>query len=228
MADSHAIPYRRVYVWELPVRVFHWVNAACITALIVTGYLIGSPGTFGQSTEAYQQYWFGTVRFVHFAAAYIGLFNLLARIYWGFAGNRFARWDTFIPLTRTRIREIFSVIRVDVLQLERRELISIGNNALAGISYLVTFIAFLFQVATGFALYASMSDTFIPRLFGWVVPLMGGEMAVRQWHHVFTWVLVVFILVHVYLSVYHDWVEGRGTISAMIGGWKFERDDDLK
>ncbi len=33
----------RVYVWEIPVRFYHWLNALCILVLCVTGYLIGQP-----------------------------------------------------------------------------------------------------------------------------------------------------------------------------------------
>jgi Ni/Fe-hydrogenase 1 B-type cytochrome subunit len=28
----------------------------------------------------------------------------------------------------------------------------------------------------------------------------------------------------VYLAFYHDYIEGRGTVSSIIGGWKFERE----
>ena len=42
------------------------------------------------------------------------------------------------------------------------------------------------------------------------------------------WFYVVFTLIHVYLVFYHDYVEGRGTTSSMVGGWKFERDDVFK
>ena len=31
------------YVWKLPVRIWHWVNALCMVVLAVTGYFIGSP-----------------------------------------------------------------------------------------------------------------------------------------------------------------------------------------
>ena len=34
---------REVYVWQLPVRIFHWVNAFAITILCITGYIIGDP-----------------------------------------------------------------------------------------------------------------------------------------------------------------------------------------
>ena len=68
--SSHAsVPYRRVYVWELPVRIYHWVNAACVVVLIVTGFIIGRPFALTYSSEAYQQYWFGTVRFVHLTSS---------------------------------------------------------------------------------------------------------------------------------------------------------------
>jgi hypothetical protein len=64
------VEYRRVYVWELPVRVYHWINAIALVALCVTGYLIGAPIRAFYAAEAYQQYWFGWVRFIHFTAAF--------------------------------------------------------------------------------------------------------------------------------------------------------------
>jgi Ni/Fe-hydrogenase 1 B-type cytochrome subunit len=35
------------------------------------------------------------------------------------------------------------------------------------------------------------------------------------------WFFIIFAMVHVYLVFYHDYVEGRGVISSMAGGWKF-------
>jgi Ni/Fe-hydrogenase 1 B-type cytochrome subunit len=97
----------------------------------------------------------------------------------------------------------------------------VGHNSLAGLTYFVSFLAFLFQCITGFGMYAAMSKAVLPRLFAWIVPLMGGDFAVRQWHHIMMWFFVVFSMVHVYLVFYHDYVEGRGVISSMAGGWKF-------
>lgn len=217
--------YRRVYVWELPVRLYHWVNAAAVLTLAATGYLIGNPLAISYSHEAYQQYWFGTVRFAHFVAAFVFFFNFLVRIYWGFAGNRFARWRNFLPLRREQWREIGDVLRVDILQTSARGRISLGHNALAGLVYFLSFLAFLFQAVTGFALYSGMSRSLLPRLFHFVVPLLGGDFAVRQWHHVSMWFFAVFVVIHVYLVAYHDYVEGRATTSSMVGGWKFEKED---
>ena len=186
----------RVYVWEFPVRLYHWVNALCVAVLIVTGYLVGRPFFPHVAGEAWRSYGFGTARFLHFVAAFVFFFNFLGRIYWGFAGNRYARWYNFIPLSRRRLskqlREVGQVLKVDVLQARVKPIESIGHNALAGWTYFLTFLAFLFQCLTGFGLYAAMSKSTLPKLFAWVVPLMGGDFAVRQWHHAFMWFFVIF------------------------------------
>jgi Ni/Fe-hydrogenase 1 B-type cytochrome subunit len=223
-----ATVYRRVYVWELPVRFYHWINAVCILLLGITGYIIGRPVSITYMPEAYQQSWFGTVRMVHFVTAYVFVFTFAFRIYWGFVGNHYARWHQFIPYTKKQWSEIMEVLRVDILQTHIRGPISIGHNMLAGFVYFMTFFVFLFQVVTGFGLYAAMSDSWMAQLFAWVPAMMGGDMAVRNWHHIMLWFYVVFFVIHVYLVFYHDYVEGRGTTSSMVGGWKFERDEDIE
>lgn len=212
---------RRVYVWQLPVRFYHWMNALAVTALAVTGYMIGRPLALQASSEASFGYWFGTVRFIHFLAAFIFFFNFLFRIYWGFVGNHYAGWKNFIPFRKEQFGEVVDVLKVDVLQAKGKPIESIGHNALAGLTYFLTFLAFLFQSLTGFGMYAAMSDAWLPHLFAWIVPLMGGDFAVRQWHHLMMWFFIVFSMVHVYLVFYHDYVEGRGILSSMAGGWKF-------
>jgi Ni/Fe-hydrogenase 1 B-type cytochrome subunit len=213
---------QRVYVWQLAVRFFHWINALCIVVLGVTGYLIGNPIAFQSSSEPWSGYWFGTVRFVHFSVAYLLIFNFLFRIYWGFVGNRYATWRNFIPLRAEQWKEIMRVLRVDImLGKVERPLESVGHNALAGLIYFLSFLVFLAQVATGLALYSAMSKSGMGLLFAWVIPLFGSDLAVRQWHHMLMWFFPAFVMVHVYLVAYHDYVEGRGVTSSMVGGWKF-------
>ncbi len=230
MATRSAAPigYRRVRVWELPVVFYHWLNAWCIVALCVTGFIIGRPFAITYGWEAYQQYWFGTVRFIHFATAFVFFFNFLVRIYWGFVGNQYARWDNFIPHRKEQLQEVNEVLKTDILQTKLHGKISLGHNALAGFVYFLSFLVFLFQALTGFALYSAMSHSWFPRMFAWITPLMGGDFAVRQWHHAFMWFFILFAMVHVYLVFYHDYLEGRGTVSSMVGGWKFRRDDEAR
>ena len=70
-----------VYVWELPVRIYHWVNALCIVILCITGFIIADPPAILNASEAYFSYWFGVVRFIHFVAAFVFFFNFVFRLY---------------------------------------------------------------------------------------------------------------------------------------------------
>lgn len=218
--------HNEVYVWQLPVRFYHWINALCIVVLAITGYLIGRPLAITSSAEASFSYWFGTVRFIHFATAFIFFFNFLFRIYWGFVGNKYARWDNFIPFRKSHWQELWAVLKVDILQIQCKPLDSVGHNSLASFTYFLTFVAFLLQSLTGFGIYAAMSESWFPRLFAWIVPVLGGDLMTRQIHHLLMWFFIVFAIIHVYLVFYHDYIERRGVTSSMIGGWKFIDKED--
>lgn len=219
---------RAVYVWELPVRFYHWINALCILALSITGYIIGNPPAMQSAAEASFSYWFGTVRYIHFIFAYIFLFNFLVRIYWGFVGNRFANWRNYIPYSKRHWKDMLEIIKVDILQVKCSENPNLGHNALASFTYFLTFIVFLLQVMTGFGMYSAMSHAFIPSLFAWVPSILGGDLATRNLHHIFMWFFILFSLIHVYLVFYHDYIERNGVTSSMIGGWKFYDKDKVE
>ena len=219
MKASH--DYQRVYVWEQPVRWFHWINALSITALCVTGYLIAHPPAFLNSGEASGSFWFGKMRFVHFASGYVLLANFLVRIYWAFAGNKYASWRNFLPLTKAQLRQCWEVLRVDIMQSSEKPVHALGHNAVAYFTYTGTGLLTVFQIVSGFALYAPTSHAWFPRLFTWVTPLFGSEQNLRVFHYDAMWLFILFILIHVYLTFYHDYVEGHGVTSSIIGGWKF-------
>jgi len=219
MQASH--DYQRVYVWQQPVRWFHWINALAITVLGVTGYLIAHPPAFMNAGEASHSYWFGTNRFIHFLSAYVLLANFAFRVYWAVVGNKYASWKNFFPLRTAQVKQVGEVLKVDILQSSNKPVHTLGHNAVAYFTYTGTGVLTLFQIASGFALYAPMSESWFPQLFTWVVPLFGSEQNLRIFHYAVTWLFAVFTLIHVYLVFYHDYVEGHGVLSSMVGGWKF-------
>lgn len=212
---------RRVYVYSLPVRIYHWLNALAIVVLAATGYLIGNPPAFMTNIEASDGYWFGTTRFLHFSAGYIFLVLFVVRVYFMFAGNRFERWYNFIPYKKSSWKEAWKVVKHDLLFVDNTPMVTIGHNALAGLTYFILFALMLAQIITGLGLYEPMSNSWFAGLFSWVVPFFGGDGVVRLWHHIFMWVFIIFTMLHVYLVFFHDYVEGRGETSSMVGGWKF-------
>ena len=228
---SRTYDFKRVLVWELPVRIFHWLNVLCITVLGVTGLIIADPPALMSTAEASESYWFGTVRMIHFTTAYIFLLNAIARIYWAFKGNYYSNWKAFFPFSKKARGNIKHVLKVDILlQNEEKEVlknVSVGHNYVASLSYVVLFLLALVQIFTGFGLYAPTSGWWLPKLFAWVPYVLGDEMTTRFVHHMSTWLFVIFTLVHVYLVFYHDWLEGRGESSAMISGYKFVRKERM-
>lgn len=224
--------FRRVLVWELPVRIFHWVNVLSVITLSITGFIISDPPALLSHAEATNLHTFGTVRFIHFFAAYIFFFNIILRVYWSFVGNQFAHWRAFWPFTKKNWKNFRHVLKIDILLLneKKRELknISIGHNSVATLSYIILFFIALISVFTGFGLYAETSSWWLPKLFSWVTPLFGGDFMVRNIHHIAMWGFILFTLVHVYLVFYHDWLEGRGEVSSIFGGYKFVREERLK
>ena len=228
---SRTYDFKRVLVWELPVRIFHWLNVLCITVLGVTGLIIADPPALMSTAEASESYWFGTVRMIHFTTAYIFLLNYIARIYWAFKGNYYSNWRAFFPFSKKAWGNIKHVLKIDILlqneEVEVLKNISVGHNYVASLSYVVLFLLALVQIFTGFGLYAPTSGLWFPKLFSLVPYLLGDEMTTRFVHHMSTWLFVIFTLVHVYLVFYHDWLEGRGESSAMISGYKFVRKERM-
>ncbi len=224
--------YKRVYVWEEPVRIFHWLNVLAIVVLSITGVIIANPPAILSNAEATQLYWFGTVRFIHFAAAYIFLAAFIYRIAWMFLGNKYASWRVFLPFSKKRLRNLLNVLKIDIFMIKDDDdpctNISVGHNAMASLSYLLLFVLMFIQVATGFGLYADNATWWLPGLFAWVPPLLGGDAGVRLLHHIIMWLIIVFAVIHVYLVLYHDWLEGRGEVSSMFGGYKFVRKERVK
>lgn len=74
-----------VYVWQLPVRIFHWVNALCIVILCITGYIIGNPPAIMHATPPVDNYWvrLGTPHSfhsrIHFYLQLLGAYLLVFR-----------------------------------------------------------------------------------------------------------------------------------------------------
>lgn len=219
-------------VWELPIRIFHWLNFLSVIVLCITGFIIADPPAIMSSQEATDLQYFGYVRVIHFIAAYVFFLIMIIRIYWLFAGNRFASWRAFWPFRKTFWRNFSHVMKIDLLlqneKVEDVTKISIGHNSVAKLSYIAMFFLALVMVITGFGLYSDMSSWWLPKMFDWVAPFFGGDYLVRTIHHVCMWLFIFFTMVHVYLVMYHDWLEGRGEVSSMFGGYKFVREDRLK
>ena len=221
--------FKRAYIWELPVRIFHWINALAIVVLIVTGLIIANPPAVLTNEDPEQIYWFGTVRAIHFIAAYTFLAVIIMRFYWAFVGNKFARWSAYWPFSKKAIHNAKHVVTVDVLLMNDKDNnitnISVGHNIIAALAYIMFFVLFLIMIFTGFGMYAPTSEWWLPDLFAWVPYVLGGDFNTRMIHHITMWLIIFITVIHIYLVLYHEWLEGRGEVSSMFSGYKFVRSE---
>ncbi|MEW5835655.1 MAG: Ni/Fe-hydrogenase, b-type cytochrome subunit [Pseudomonadota bacterium] len=217
---------KSIYVYEAPVRLWHWVNALAITVLAVTGYFIGSPLPT-MPGEASDNYLMGYIRFAHFAAGYIFVIGLLGRIYWAFVGNHHARELFTLPLFSAAYwKEVLTMLKWYGFLIKRPNRY-VGHNPLARMAmFFMYFLLSLFMIVTGFALYGEglQAGSWADRLFGWVIPLLGQSQDVHTWHHLGMWGLIVFVTFHVYAAIREDIMGRQSIVSTMISGHRTFKD----
>ena len=217
------------YVWEAPVRLWHWVMALAMLVLMVTGYLIGSPPA-SVSGEASDHFLLGYIRFAHFSAAYIFAVAFLGRVYWAIVGNEFAREIFLVPLKMLRPawwRDFFRVVQ-HYLFLRREADWHYGHNPLAMVAMFGFYVlGSIFMIFTGFALYGEGlgRESWAFRWFSsWVIPLFGQSQDVHTWHHVGMWYIVWFTMVHLYFATREELTSGLTVIGSMVNGWRRIKD----
>ncbi len=217
--------FERVYVWQLPIRLFHALNAVCVSVLFLTGLYMAHPFLIS-SGEAWNKFFMGWVRQIHFATAFVFTVNYAWRGAWFFMGNHYARTGFPAIWSKTWWRSLFRQVWL-YLSLESGRP-HLGHNPMAGTAYTV-FVVFLgtLQIFTGFAVYSQVNPGgFIDSLVGWVIPLFGGPFQTLMWHHLFAWGFVVFVILHLYIIVLDSREFRNGLIGSMIHGYKFRRVSD--
>lgn len=119
VARAVAAPPLRVSVWDLPLRLVHWLLVAAVTTAVATGWLGGAWMT------------------LH-AMAGFSIVGLLAfRLAWGFVGSTHARFATFVPTPRA----VFAYLRGRWRGL--------GHNPIGALSVIVMLALLALQVTTG-------------------------------------------------------------------------------
>jgi Ni/Fe-hydrogenase 1 B-type cytochrome subunit len=211
----------RVYVWELPVRLAHWLLFFSIVTLAATGYYIAHP-FISAPGAASAHFIMGTMRSVHLYASIVFTLAALVRVYWAFAGNRYARWSQLIPVSVERWRSFRQALLFYTF-LSRESVNYLGHNALAGLTYAGIFLVYFVMMATGFALYTVYAAPSSPmQLFGFLIPLFDGLQVARLIHHIGMWVILIFAVAHVYFPVLYSLVERNGVFDSIFSGFKFK------
>ncbi|MBZ8140981.1 Ni/Fe-hydrogenase, b-type cytochrome subunit [Rubrivivax gelatinosus] len=223
---QRAVVRRAVYVYEAPIRAWHWINALAVFVLMATGYLIGKPLP-SVGGEASANYVMGYIRFAHFAAAYVFAVGFIGRLYWAFAGNHHSHELFTLPLfNRGYWRGVMGMVRW-YLFIDPRPGQYVGHNPLARLGMVTGFLAItVFMFVTGFALYSEGlgRGSWADLMFGWVIPLFGQSQDLHTWHRLGMWGMVIFVLMHVYAAIREDIMGRQSMVSTMISGFRTFKD----
>ncbi|MEI7743608.1 MAG: Ni/Fe-hydrogenase, b-type cytochrome subunit [Chloroflexota bacterium] len=210
----------RLYIWQVPVRITHWVTAVCIVTLSLTGGYIADPFLIPPGGSV-----MSTIRVIHIITALTFLVSGLVRTWMLLAGNRFARWTAFIPTSKRQATELFR--QAGFYGFVRSEIPKVlGHNQLAATAYVALFGLLLVETVTGFALDGLMGAEPGATLFGWLRELFGAQN-LRLIHHFSMWAILAIALFHIYSCVLVDHIEHNGLVSSMINGFKFPTREEV-
>ena len=145
-------------VWDAPTRWFHWINAICVVALIVVGYLILN----GRALEIPRA---GSLKLktIHTWIGYVFAINLLVRIAWAFLGNRYARWRAILPGGRGYLSGTWSYIKAFFSRHPEQYL---GHNPLGRFSVTTMLVLIVILAVSGVVLAGT--DLFYPPIGQWI------------------------------------------------------------
>ncbi|MEX5635326.1 Ni/Fe-hydrogenase, b-type cytochrome subunit [Parafrankia sp. FMc2] len=209
-------PFVRVRVWDLPVRLIHWLLVLDLVALSVTGFLIGTPVI----DPGGGVYWMSWTRTIHKITAYLFIALIFARLCWHLRSpNPWSRWTEWIPSTRERLGQIIPSLRFYMF-LTREAPPVVGHNPLAGLTYCVLYTMFGVEIVTGLVLWGVEGTGWASWLTGWllhIVPLP----TLRLIHHLIMWLTWGFMIHHLYSAILVDRVEGTGVMTSIFSGNKF-------
>lgn len=215
-----------VYVYEAPVRLWHWVTVVAMIALFATGYLIGKPLP-SVGGEASDHYVMGYVRLIHFIAAYVFAIGFAGRVYWYFVGNKWSR-QLFTPaLFSGKFWGGLVHQAKFYLFLTKEPRSYVAHNPLANLSMFLLFVLVgLWMIFSGFALYSEGLgiDSWAGKMFGWVIPLVGQSQDVHTFHRLGMWIMLMFAIFHIYMAFREDILSRQGIVSTMVNGYRHIKD----
>ncbi len=208
--------YEKKHCWSILLRLYHWAFALSIITLCITGFYINGPWT-NSLREGSASWPMAYMRFIHFTAGYVFTAAVLTRIFLYIFGNKQERILEHLPVTPRNIKNLFSTLLQYSYIKDSHDPDRLGHNVLAGMTYVITIIAAVFQLISGF--YLLFPEIAIWEGYG--LAIFGSQQWARYIHHLLMWWFMIFAFIHIYLVVWNDVQEPEGLVSSIFTGKKF-------
>jgi cytochrome b len=158
---------RKVRVWDLPTRIFHWAMVASVLALAISGWIGGNAMVW------------------HFRFGHTVLALLLFRIVWGLVGGRWSRFGAFIYSPRSVIA---------YLRGKGRPEDSVGHSPIGAVSVFAMLAVLMAQVSSG--LFSDDEIAFQGPLSRFVSNA-SVSLATNYHKNIGKWLLLALVVLHI-------------------------------
>jgi len=228
--------YKKVKRMTTAMRIIHWVNFFSMIVAIATGLYIAAP--YYQSfiaDSAVDKYVMAWNRWGHFMVAIIFDVTSIIVAYLYFFSRFEKPWKKVIP-TFSNIKEFFAVL-INLLTLNRSKRFNSSHSDSFNTIYFTIFHLLLaWMLLTGLQLYVeglesgeSSIGAWWPWILhvatDWTIPITGGTlMDVRISHHYTMWLIIIWIIFHIYYQVWRTIYWQEGDIAIAFGGEKFVKE----
>lgn len=224
-------------VWDRTTRLFHWINALCVFALVALGTAILNGGALGSTDDGKI-----LLKTLHVYVGYVFAVNLLWRLVWGFIGGPYARWRSVLPLGQVYIGEL----KAEISAWRRGDQTNhVGHTPLGRIAITVILLVLLVQGGTGLILAGT--DVYMPPFGGYFAEQVKAEgltaaqvkpyapetvnaeaykemrafrSPVVATHLYLFWAILTLVALHIAAVVVTELRHGGTLVSAMITGRK--------
>jgi len=218
------------------MRIVHWLNVICMVVAVITGLYIGHP--YYQSfiaDPAVDKYVMAWNRWGHFIVAII--FDVTAvLIGYLYFFSRFEKpYKKLIP-TWKNIKE-FCEVFLNLITFNRRKNFDSSHSDSYNIVFFTIFhLLLVFMLLSGLQLYVhglasgiSSIGAWWPAMLhlatDWTLEVFGGNMGVRIAHHTSMYLILVWVMCHIYYQVWRTIFWREGDIGIVFSGHKFVKDD---
>ena len=138
-----------IAVWDLPSRIFHWMNLFLVLLLLFVGFIMLFKPELGITGLAAKI----KLKELHIIIGYGFVINLVIRLIWGFVGNKFARWSA-LTFKKGEIKQYVKNVRSDNTSQY------IGHNPLGKVAVILILLTLVIISVTG--LIRAGTDVYYP------------------------------------------------------------------
>ncbi|MEA1923985.1 MAG: Ni/Fe-hydrogenase, b-type cytochrome subunit [Pseudomonadota bacterium] len=216
--------FRMKKEWWLAIRLIHWSMVSSVFILLVTGFYIAYPISFGAGITA-DKFSVGNTRTLHTFFGVFLTFLMLWRAYLGLFAKFHARWSDL--LAWTNIHNLINQAKFYLLISNNKPKHEYQYAPLQALAYSGLILLQFAIIMTGLIMvganYHAGLSAFAGNLLKPIEIALGGLAGVRLIHHIVSWGFIIFIMAHVYMAIWTDVVYKEGTISSMISGRVFRK-----